>query len=40
MERLRIEYETGYMELNIEAFFPLQDAGGKEGCEAHQFILF
>ena len=22
MERLRIEYETGYMELNIEAFFP------------------
>ncbi len=22
MERLRIEYRTGYMELNIEAFFP------------------
>ncbi len=22
MERLRIEYGTGYMELNIEAFFP------------------
>ncbi len=22
MERLRIEYETGYLELNIEAFFP------------------
>ena len=22
MERLRIEYETGYMELNIAAFFP------------------
>ena len=22
MERLRIEYKTGYMELNIEAFFP------------------
>ena len=22
MELLRIEYETGYMELNIEAFFP------------------
>lgn len=22
MERLRIEYENGYMELNIEAFFP------------------
>lgn len=22
MERLRIEYNTGYMELNIEAFFP------------------
>ena len=22
MERLRIEYETGYMELNVEAFFP------------------
>lgn len=22
MERLRIEYETGYMELDIEAFFP------------------
>ena len=22
MERLRIEYGTGYMELNVEAFFP------------------
>ena len=22
MERLRIEYRTGYMELNVEAFFP------------------
>lgn len=22
MERIRIEYETGWMELNIEAFFP------------------
>ena len=22
MERLRIEYKTGYMELNVEAFFP------------------
>ena len=22
MERLRIEYRTGYMELNIETFFP------------------
>lgn len=22
MERLRIDYETGYMELSIEAFFP------------------
>lgn len=22
MERLRIEYETGYMELDVEAFFP------------------
>lgn len=22
MKRLRIEYQTGYMELNIEAFFP------------------
>lgn len=22
MERLRIQYQTGYMELNIEAFFP------------------
>lgn len=22
MERLRIEYKTGYMELNIEVFFP------------------
>lgn len=22
MERLRIEYKTGYMEMNIEAFFP------------------
>ena len=24
MERLRIEYETGYMELNMEAFFPFK----------------
>ena len=22
MERMRIEYRTGYMELNVEAFFP------------------
>lgn len=39
MERLRIEYGTGYMELNIEAFFPLQDAGDEESRKAHQFIL-
>ena len=32
MERLRIEYGTGYMELNIEAFFPCKMAAMRKAA--------
>lgn len=32
MERLRIEYKTGYMELNIEAFFPCKMPGMRKAA--------
>ncbi len=32
MERLRIEYGTGYMELNIEAFFPCKMSAARKAA--------
>ena len=39
MERLRIEYGTGYMELNVEAFFPCKMPAARK-AERVMFFLF